>query len=231
MKNSYILTKQPNTKPIGEVGNVSIEVSVDVLQILLLVISGITCIYAFLAKKRIYLAPLANVLTKLKPQDFHRDKEIEGIMNRMLATASNGEKSASRVVVALFTNGTKAHLFPFRYFSVFWEVTSEGVNATKLNYQHIPLDKIRDDLELYMGNDTCFIQSSVNDKGLAIKCKSYLESYGIHTVLGRLIGNKKDGYCGIINIHYEDEIHINKEQTSKLESLFLILSKKILATN
>ena len=229
MATNYIINKEPNTKPIGEIGNVDIQVSIDVLQILLLIISAMTCTYAFLAKKRIYLSPMANVLSRLKPQDFHRDKEIEGIMNRMLAVASNGETSASRVVVALFTNGTKAHMFPFRYFSIFWEVTSEGTNTTKQTYQHIPLDRIRDDLELYMGKDNEFIKSSVADKGLAIKCKTYLESYGIHTVLGRLIGNSKEGYFGIINIHYEQESHITQEQMHKLESLFLILSKKILA--
>jgi hypothetical protein len=80
-----------------------------------------------------------------------------------------------------------------------------------------------------MGKDNEFIKSSVDDKGIASKCKTYLESYGIHTVLGRLIGNTKEGYSGIINIHYENESHLTQEQLHKLESLFLILSKKIMS--
>jgi hypothetical protein len=81
MTTNYIVSKEPTTKPIGEIGNIDIQVSIDVLQIMLLIISATTCYYAFLAKNRIALSPLANVMAKLKPQDFNKDKVVRGIRN------------------------------------------------------------------------------------------------------------------------------------------------------
>ena len=228
MSNIIVQNPQPTNRDIGKVGDVSVQVNIDVLQLLILALSSVTCIYAVLVKHRVDRSPLSDILAKIKPQDFYKDKRIEALMNRMLAVGGTIKAPVSRVCVALFTNGTKAHMFPFRYFSIFWEVTNFGVEPTKHKYQHIPLDRIKDDLELYMNKDGKFIQSSVDGEGISPGCENYLRNCGIHTVLGKLIGSKSNGYVGIINIHYQSSPILSEECLEGLENLFTILASEIL---
>jgi hypothetical protein len=215
--------KQTPSRDINNrLGDVQVSVNIDVLQILLLLVTTSSLVLTYLSKIRLDKTVVSDVLTRLKPSDFRKDKEIESLMNRML-----GLTNASRVVVALFTNGTKAHNFPFRYFSIFWEVTSEGIATTKYDYQHVALAKIRDDLEFCMEKPDEFRYVNAKQPETREQCKAYMAHSGIHSLFTRLIGNTKDGFVGIMNIHFESDIRLSDNELNNLDKLFLVLENKL----
>lgn len=200
--------------------SVAFQFTVDVFQVLTLLISLCTAIFGWSISVKINNTTVQNVVSRIKPSDLQRDKDIEAILNRMI-----GISGADRAIVALFTNGQRAHIFPFRYFSVFWEVCNGSV-ATKNNYQHKPLSNIRNELDLCLKNPDEFYMVSCNDN-IPDECKVYMQSINAHTIYCRLIGDRETGYFGIMNLHFNKPVNLTYEDTVKLKNTFLLLNKKL----
>lgn len=201
---------------------ISVQFNFDVVQAFILLFSTATIVFGWLLNKKIELTKKKDIQARIKKNDFLIEHEIEAIMNRMLAVAG-----ASRVAVALFSNGEYVSLFSFRYFSIFWEVVDNGVTETMYEHQHKPLSRIRNDLMVYINNPNVFTKTYIEDPNLKEECKKYMLHSGIKLILGRLLGNEKDGFIGIINLHFEEYIEISQEIMNKLDSLFLLLEYKI----
>lgn len=201
-----------------------VQYSFDIVQFLILLASFASVIYGGIINNRVVKTTTKNAKTRIKPEDLEKDSEIESYLSRMLEV-SNG----NRALVALFTNGTDAGLFPFKYFSVFWEVTSgDGIRKFKFDNQHRPFDRIKAEFKKCAENPEDFIIQSVDDKDILEGCKAYLLANDIHTIVSRLIGNETKGFSGIFNLHYNhDPGEISQKTLDRLTELFIVLESKI----
>lgn len=201
--------------------SISVEVGVDAVALAVmlatLLANVVNAIFAFKNSHDIKNVAPKNITTRIKPQDIEQDKSIEAAMNRIM-----GVTDASRIAIALFTNGNDAHVFPFKYFSILWEICNNGIAETKANYQKVPLVKIKGELERCFKSDGHFVRYSITEY-LPDECKNYLISNKIHTSLSRLIGNEKDGYVGIINIQFDKEAILAESTMQRIDEIFITL--------
>ena len=201
--------------------DVSIEVGVDAVALITLAIAifsnVISAVFSLKNSHDIKSVAPKNIITKIKPQDVEQDKRIEATMNRIM-----GICGASRVAIALFTNGNDAHIFPFKYFSILWEICDNGVAETKPKYQKVPIIKIKGELERCFKSSGRFVVYSVNEE-LPDGCKNHLIANNIHTALSRLIGSEKDGYIGIINIQFDANPTLSESTMDRIDEGFVLL--------
>lgn len=212
-----------HNKGVSMPEDVSVQIGVDAVGLAVLVstlgLNLITAILGVDSIKRLKNTAQKNIISKITPQDLEHDQRIQACMNRIL-----GITDADRVAIALFTNGNDAHIFPFKYFSVLWEVCNNGIANT--SYQKVPLLKIKEELQKCFKADGKFVHYRVTDN-LPEPCKNYLVTNNIHTVLSRLIGSEKDGYSGIMSIHFSEDIEFPKSTMDRIDSLFMTLESML----